>query len=339
MAEDSESDEWELSGGEDSEDDYDDCDESCEATDNMCSDVIKKRKSTKKSVRSLKKTCSSTETVFAQKKKLCRKAIDVRKKKSRQKVSEKSKTNRKLKSKTNLSTKALTNRKRRVSPKAAGALKKERTENVSQNEWIADTTWKSVPNFDEIETAATFTHENNTLPVFYFKQFFSELVWQLIVDETNRYAVQQESKNWSEVTIPEMQAFIGMIILMGVNNLPAIDLYWSSNPLFYNPTIASIMTCKRFKKILENIHLNDNEKMPKRSDARFDKLYKIRPFLNQLSENFIAAAESTKSQSIDESMILFTGRSAIKQYMPKKPKIRRGYKVWSRRPNWILISI
>ncbi|KAL3208978.1 hypothetical protein MRX96_038459 [Rhipicephalus microplus] len=33
--------------------------------------------------------------------------------------------------------------------------------------------------------------------------------------------------------------------------------------------------------------------------------------------------------AIDESMILFKGRSAMKQYMPLKPKIKRGYKVWS----------
>ena len=32
--------------------------------------------------------------------------------------------------------------------------------------------------------------------------------------------------------------------------------------------------------------------------------------------------------SVDEAMILFKGRSSLKQYMPKKP-VRRGKKVWA----------
>lgn len=38
---------------------------------------------------------------------------------------------------------------------------------------------------------------------------------------------------------------------------------------------------------------------------------------------------SSTSQSVDEAMIKFKGRSSLKQYMPLKP-IKRGYKVWVR---------
>lgn len=68
---------------------------------------------------------------------------------------------------------------------------------------------------------------------------------------------------------------------------------------------------------------------PKKNEASFDKLYKLRPLLNHLSERFFALFRPGQNQSIDESMIRFKGRSSIKQYMPKKP-IKRGYKVWMR---------
>lgn len=60
-----------------------------------------------------------------------------------------------------------------------------------------------------------------------------------------------------------------------------------------------------------------------------DKLYKLRPLLDLLTNACHTEAVTTSSQSIDESMILFKGRSTLKQYMPLKP-IKRGYKVWTR---------
>jgi hypothetical protein len=89
------------------------------------------------------------------------------------------------------------------------------------------------------------------------------------------------------------------------------------------------MTLQRFQKISKYLHINNNERMPKRGETNLDKLYKIRPLLDQINKRCQNNAKNTKSQSIDESMIKFKGRSALKQYMPLKP-IKRGYKVWAR---------
>jgi len=79
------------------------------------------------------------------------------------------------------------------------------------------------------------------------------------------------------------------------------------------------MTVKRFKKIL-----NDNSEAPKRGENGYDKLYKFRPLIDKLNQEFHRQCVATSSQSIDEAMILFKGRSSLKQYMPMKP-IKRGY--------------
>lgn len=89
------------------------------------------------------------------------------------------------------------------------------------------------------------------------------------------------------------------------------------------------MAVNRFSWILGNLHLNDNCLQPNRGQSNFDKLYKVRPFLEYLSERFLNIFKPSEHQAIDESMIKFKGRSTLKQYMPKKP-IKRGYKVWMR---------
>lgn len=66
--------------------------------------------------------------------------------------------------------------------------------------------------------------------------------------------------------------------------------------------------------------------MPDRKSMHFDKLYKVWPLVEQLTNNFNRCLLPSEMLSIDESMIKFKGRSSLKQYMPKKP-IKRGYKV------------
>ncbi|KAG5873064.1 hypothetical protein JTB14_007701 [Gonioctena quinquepunctata] len=67
--------------------------------------------------------------------------------------------------------------------------------------------------------------------------------------------------------------------------------------------------------------------MPKRGDEKFDKLYKVRPLLTALKENFKALYVPHRELAIDESMVGFKGRTTLKQYMPMKPT-KRGFKEW-----------
>ena len=84
------------------------------------------------------------------------------------------------------------------------------------------------------------------------------------------------------------------------------------------------MTRNRFAQILSNLHINDNASVPENNK---DKLYKLRPLIAALNENFMKLFSVSKKVSVDESMIRFKGHSSIKQYNPMKP-IKRGYKMW-----------
>ncbi|XP_030751377.1 piggyBac transposable element-derived protein 4-like [Sitophilus oryzae] len=134
-------------------------------------------------------------------------------------------------------------------------------------------------------------------------------------------------KPYKKTNPDEIKAFLGINLLMGIKRYPSYRDYWSTAPDLHDPYISLIMTLHRFGWLLSHVHLNDNSVIPARDTINFDKLYKVRPFLDSLKANFRNCLQPHENVAVDESMIKFKGRISIKQYMPKKP-IKRGYKVW-----------
>ncbi|KAF8781800.1 PiggyBac transposable element-derived protein like [Argiope bruennichi] len=173
----------------------------------------------------------------------------------------------------------------------------------------------------------------------FFSQIFSEEILKHIVKQTNLYASQiqtkrrsghtasETTKNWEDIHAEELQAWIGMNIMMGIIVLPSLNNYWSSDPALGQQIISQVMTCKRFKKITETIHVNDNETALPRDNPYNDKLHKVRPLIEHLNKKIAEAFKPSSVLAIDESIISFKGRSTIKEDMPLKP-VKRGYKVW-----------
>lgn len=115
------------------------------------------------------------------------------------------------------------------------------------------------------------------------------------MNESNKYAVQSGSN--LELTKKEFLAFLGILIFMGFHPLPCMKLYWSLDENFHVERIARIMPLKRFLKILRYVHLNDNEKMPTRDSPLFDKLYKVRPFIQHIQQKYLPTIIFTFSKS------------------------------------------
>lgn len=104
------------------------------------------------------------------------------------------------------------------------------------------------------------THEfyKTDAELVYFCQFLDEEVFSKICYETNLYAEQNNRKNWKNITVSELKAFIGINIIMGIHVLPAACNYWSSDPILNVQGVSNVMTASRYKKITENLHCNDN---------------------------------------------------------------------------------
>ncbi len=99
-----------------------------------------------------------------------------------------------------------------------------------------------------------------------FLRFFTIEAFDLVVEETNRFALQCRSQHisahtrpWHNITREELMAFIGMILYMGIARLPNMELYWSSKHELIRQHVAEVMPLDRFQQILRYLHLNDSE--------------------------------------------------------------------------------
>lgn len=75
------------------------------------------------------------------------------------------------------------------------------------------------------------------------------------------------------------------------------------------------------KKYLHFLNLNDAS-----YETTADRYFRVRPTLDILHETFHEAVDPPEHQSLDQMLISFKGRSALKQYLRNKP-IKWGFKV------------
>ena len=173
-------------------------------------------------------------------------------------------------------------------------------------------------------TTPTATLQNDT-PLDIFCRFFTDDVWQLIVDETNRYASANtastpHARPWYDTTVQEIKAFIGLQILMGIVELPRLELYWQTkHPLIATTGISSVMSLIRFEQLYRFLHLaNSDDQVPAGSPGH-DKLFKVRRLLDLVLPKFQSEYTLHAPVTIDEAMIPFKGRLSFKQYIKNKP--------------------
>lgn len=161
-----------------------------------------------------------------------------------------------------------------------------------------------------------------------FQLFFSSDLLQTIVEESNRYAKQVAEtglyKVSGEMTMADLQAYLG---LMAINHLPSVEDYWRRDPLLHYAPIADRIPRDRFRELSRFLHFVDSETLLPPGSPGYDRLGKIRPLIRHLSGKFAERYHPHREVAVDEAMIKFQGRSALKQYMPMKPT-KRGIKVW-----------
>ena len=119
-----------------------------------------------------------------------------------------------------------------------------------------------------------------------FLLFFSMGIMELIVNQTNLYASQvmgpEKFAAWEQVTVTELKAYFGFMILMGINKLPALVDYWKVDPIFHYAPIASRIARDRFFDISRYLHFADNTQLVPKTDPSYDKLGKVRPIIDHL---------------------------------------------------------
>ena len=145
-------------------------------------------------------------------------------------------------------------------------------------------------------------------PVSVFRTFFTEEILHSIIDQTNIYGKgkkqssnQRKTSKWKDVSKKEIESFLGLVILMGINGLPNIKLYWSKDMMFHNIFISSIMSRDRFLEIFYNLHLANNSLKPKRdlkTPVKFTKLRILLKFYGGIFKKIITLAAVIQSTKV-----------------------------------------
>ena len=139
----------------------------------------------------------------------------------------------------------------------------------------------------------------------------------------------EKFSTWKQITVEELLAYMGCMVLIGIVQLPSTKDYWKQNETYHYTPVASRISRNHFYELHRYLHFADNSTLSPPGIPTYNKLGKISPIHEMITERIAAVYYPAKEISIDEAMIPFKGRWSLKQYMPMKP-IKRGIKIWMR---------
>ena len=175
-----------------------------------------------------------------------------------------------------------------------------------------------------IEQVTPISEDGTVNPIDCYRHFITDEIISLMVRETNKYAEQylltnklsKRSKNlqWEPTTNEEMLKFLGIVIEMGLVQMPKIDYYWSKSQLYGSEIIQNTMSRDKFELLLKFLHFSNNEER----NASQDKLAKLNPLLILLKARFKSIYTPGSVITVDETMVPWRGRLSFRQYVPGK---------------------
>ncbi|KAJ8940785.1 hypothetical protein NQ314_010595 [Rhamnusium bicolor] len=118
---------------------------------------------------------------------------------------------------------------------------------------------------------------------------------------------------WIPTNNIEMERFFGMLLWMGLCNMPTLRSYWEKNSMYANQ-ISKTISRNRFELLLKMWHFSDNEDVSLESD----RLRKLTPLINKLIERFQEVSRPGLKVCIDETMVPFRGRLRFRQFIKNK---------------------
>ncbi|XP_025404973.1 piggyBac transposable element-derived protein 4-like [Sipha flava] len=159
-------------------------------------------------------------------------------------------------------------------------------------------------------------------PIDYFNLLFDDRLFELIVNETNKYALQvflsgsggssSRITAWKHTNIQEMKVFIGLLFHTGSIRVNRLEDYWKTSELFSKNFFRQHMNRNHFMLIVRNLHFTDNENHDN------NRLNKIEPLVKYFDSKMSDIYEASENLALDESMVLFRGRLVFRQYIKNK---------------------
>ena len=97
------------------------------------------------------------------------------------------------------------------------------------------------------------------------------------------------------------------MVVMGINRLPEIRDYWSTDDKLRNTFIAS-KTRDRFEQISRYLHFVDNTRLPSQNEPGYHCLQKVLPIITHMKRKCKENYSPHPQNSVDEAMIGYKGK-------------------------------
>uniref|UniRef100_A0A3Q3ESV8 PiggyBac transposable element-derived protein domain-containing protein n=1 Tax=Kryptolebias marmoratus TaxID=37003 RepID=A0A3Q3ESV8_KRYMA len=167
-----------------------------------------------------------------------------------------------------------------------------------------------------------------------FQQFFTADIIQRLLANTNEYGrarCSTPSRPWTDITMQNMFGFLSVVIYMGLIKCLSLTDYWRGGKLYSLLFPKSVMSGRKWLRILNALHLNsaaeDSANEAKRGTPEFDRLGKIKPLYREMREACCRNYHPRQEIANDERMVASKARVIFKQYMKGKP-VRWGFKLF-----------
>lgn len=152
-------------------------------------------------------------------------------------------------------------------------------------------------------------------PMQFFCYFFTREIAQMIAEETNWHAVQENVNTTFRTDAIEIYKFIGIMLYMSLYRRPNLEGYWSVHAF---APISSTMPVKRFMAIKKHLCFEDEEQRKQKGQPGYDAIFRIRRLSNALNERFDSVPKTARL-CVDEQMCSTKMKHHLRQYMPNKP--------------------
>ncbi|XP_076607948.1 uncharacterized protein LOC143333663 [Chaetodon auriga] len=155
--------------------------------------------------------------------------------------------------------------------------------------------------------------------------FITEEIIQMVLKYTNLNGRRTDGDGWEEITLMELRAYFGLLILAGAYR----SRHESTKSLWADGTgraiFSATMACKKFEKISAAIRFDDKLSRPRRLKeskmAAFELVWE--KWAPQLQRMYNPGVDIC----VDEQVVPYRGHCRFRQYMPNKPACY-GIKVW-----------
>ena len=196
--------------------------------------------------------------------------------------------------------------------------------------WLPDTHDITLPPCTAV-AAVVLPRNRARTELGYFRCFITDTLIDIFVTNTIAYSQSRHVTPPFETDAAEIWRFIAANIRMGIVGLPNLHMYWQAE--YRDSYIPQLFSRDRFLLLQRNFHIAP----PTPAGERHTVVEKIAPLYRDCQTLFQTYFTPGREFAVDESMVLFKGRSPWKTVIKGKPT-PVGYKMYTVASNGYLLG-